>query len=402
MAKIKQKPRPTDEDDEEDVPDMLGGAPPVDTGGLENLLNQLGELQGEAKVHVYRVRQGTRPPFAFLFATTAGQFAVEDVQARYGGGDYFVKAWQRGIAGSLINERFAIEGEPIIQRPMQQPAPIPSAPGMPQIYALPGQGNDTAAIVNTILAGFQQMTQALVQQPPRQGMREALELLTIAKAIVAPGGGQNSSEILGVLSQVMGIMRESQPLVGEGGKADGWSLMQTAIEKVLPAIIERLPVNMPAALAAPDPSPRLPPGNNPFGAVPASLPGSLAEAATAAAAGNSPAPINAAPGAKSVHPMITTVIGAYVPMFVQAASIGAEPGTYAENIVDMIDANPATEPIVRAFLARADWIDTLASQAPAVGVHRDWFSLLGREVLATLDAPEDDETASPEAEHFGG
>lgn len=414
MAKRTTKAR----EDADELPELLEAEQPaLDSAGIENLLHQLGELTGEAKVHVYRVRQGIRPPFAFLFATTAAQFAIEDVQARYGGGDYFVKAWQRGVSGSLVNERFAIEGEPIVQRP----APVAIAnptPGAPPIMMLPGgQGDAISALAGMFTSAIDRLAATLQAAQPRgRDLKETLELLTIAKSLAAPASA--APDVLGLLSNVMGIMREAQPITGEGGKADVWSLMQSAVDKVLPAIIERTAL-LPATPALPGPTAPAFPGL-PRGVVPAPLapsaPGSLAEAARLAsenapqaAPGAPGAMIAPAPAAQAVRtdPAVTATLGAYAAMFVQAAMIGADPADYAANVVDMIDANPQAEPAVRAFLARPDWIEELSRQAPAVAPHRAWFARLGADVLSQLDAPaeppaDEEEGADPERAHFAG
>lgn len=419
MARAKPKPRTrTAEDDfaqphhgHEEAPELIDAGPPLDSGGLENLLNQLGELQGEAKVHVYRVRQGVRPPFAFLFATTAGEFAVEDVQARYGGGDYFVKAWQRGISGSLVNERFAIEGEPIVRSAAPVPLAAP-APGSPQFLMMPGQGGDAIAALGAMFTqSMDRLAQVIAgQQRPERSMKETLELLTVAKALAAPAGP--TSDPLAMLSQLMGIMRDTEGMrVGGDGKADGFTILQSAVEKVLPAIIQRLPVGgASAALPAPGPEgePIEAPGPSRAAARPIARPASksLAELAAEASAGVPPIapviPINPqfVGGVPMSDPKIAAIIGAYSQMFIQAASIGAEPGAYAENIVDMVDATPDAEPAVRAFFARADWFEELARYAPGVVPHRDWFAQLGREVIETLNAPFEPEGGTAEGQHF--
>jgi hypothetical protein len=410
-ARRARDPDPIDPEYDPALPDVAG--PPLDSGGLENLLNQLGELQGEAKVHVYRVRQGVRPPFAFLFATTAGEFAVEDVQARYGGGDYFVKAWQRGISGSLVNERFAIEGEPIVRSIAPVPLAAPALPGSPQFLMMPGQGGDAIAALGAMFTqSMDRLAQVIAgQQRPERSMKETLELLTVAKALAAPAGP--AGDPLAMLTQLMGIMRDSEGLRGGDGKADGFTILQTAVEKVLPAIIQRLPLAAaPTMLPAPGPegepigSPGLSQGHaRPF-ARPASK--SLAELAAEASAGviaPSIAPVipinpQLTGGVPMSDPKIAAIIGAYSQMFIQAATIGAEPGAYAENIVDMVDATPDAEPAVRAFFSRADWFEELSRYAPGVIPHREWFAQLGREVLDTLDAPLEPEGGTAESQHF--
>jgi hypothetical protein len=410
MAKARKRPEPIADDA---PPELADTGAPIDSAGLENLLNQLGELTDEAKVHVYRVRQGIRPPFAFLFATTAGQFSIEDVQARYGGGDFFIKAWQRGVHGSLVNERVAIEGEPILARnPVPAPGAHPmstiaSVPGAPQLYMMPGQGGDAIAALGAMFTqSMDRLAQVIAgQQRPERGMKETLELLTVAKALAAPAAGP-ASDPLAMLSQLMGIMRDTEGFRGGGdGKADGFTILQSAVEKVLPAIIQRLPLATPGAmLPAPGPD------DAPIGApeprnIPA-RPKSLAELAAEASAGVVAAPV--APtipftpqpgGIPMSDPRIAAMIGNYSQMFIQAASIGAEPGGYADNIVDMVDAQPDSEPVIRAFFARADWFEELARYAPGVRPFRDWFAQLGREVIEALDAPLEPD-ASPEGQHF--
>lgn len=415
MTKTSRKPphRPDDDDDDDDN-DFKRFGVPIDSAGVEQVQSQVGELPEGAKVNVYRMRPGVRPPFAFLEQMGGAHFDLADIKARFGGGEFMIRAWQKGVNGFLVNERFSIEGDPIVVKTLPPAAPMvmQSGPGMPSVITLPAQGGDAVmALASMFTQAIDRLGAMIVQnQRPQHGMREALELLTIAKAIVAPQGAV--SDPLGMLTQVMGIMREAQPLLGEGGRADGFTILQTAVEKVLPAIIARLPVNAPpVALPEPGfepaaPNPPMPTAHNP------PMPTgdySLAEAAARASQGvaampSAPAmPIPGGGGQPNIF--VSQVIGTYVPMFVQAASIGAAPGTYADNVVDMLDAQPAAEPAVRAFLARPDWVDELARYAPAVMQHRAWFLQLGREVIDILDTPAEGEGANDgiagaEGEHF--
>lgn len=417
MAKATARGRkPPPDDDEAIDPDFTKFGVPIDSAGVEQVQAQVGELPDGAKVNVYRMRTGVRPPFAFLEQMAGAHFDLSDIKARYGGGEFLIRAWQKGVSGFLVNERFSIEGEPIIAV-TRAPAPVAiqsSVPGAPPIYMMPGQqgGADAITALATMFTqAIDRLGAMIVQQRPQNGMREALETLTIAKAIVAPA--QSSNDVLGMLSQVMGIMREAQPLAGEGGKADGWSIMQTAVEKVLPEIVRRLPANpAPAMLAnphaGPTPAPFLPPSPTPMSAP---TPGSMAEAAAAAIPAGPASVLATAPfyphviqgGAMSFNPVVMATFGVYAPMLTQAAMIGADPGDYAANIVDMIDATEGGEAAVREFLARSDWFDALARVSPAVTPYRAWFVSLGAEIFSLLNEPAAEEGASePEAtERFG-
>ncbi|MGH7886257.1 MAG: hypothetical protein ACREPG_00200 [Candidatus Binatia bacterium] len=388
-------PQPLDDEGEEYSRFQI----PLDAAGVEQVQAQVGELPDTAKVNVYRMRPGVRPPFAFLEQMSGEHFDLPDIKARFGGGEFLIRAWQKGVTGFLVNERFAIEGEPIVARTTTPAVPIaiPSTvPGAPPIFMVPGQGGDAiTALAGMFTQAIDRLGTMLVQQQKPQGMRETLELLTVAKALAVPP--QQGGDVLGMLTQVMGIMREANPVVGENGRADGWSLMQTAIDKVLPEIVKRLPLNAPPQIIGPY-DPTLLPQPQPR---PQPQPGSLAEAAALASASLAPLPINSPQS--GVAPVkldapVTATLSVYVPMLAQAAAIGADPGDYAVNIVDMIDALEGAEPTVRTFFAEPGWFAQLAASAPLAAPHGDWFARLRDEILAILDAPE----PSPEAaEHFG-
>lgn len=388
MAAKKRQPAATPPpDDELDELEVAATGPALDSVGIENLLNQLGELHGEAKVHVYRVRQGVRPPFAFLFATTAGQFDVEDVSARYGGGDFFVRAWQRGVSGSLVNERFAIEGDP--RHPYTAPAAPnqAAAPGAPIFY--PSGNNDAVAQLGAMFQNSMQQIAQLVagSQRKERTLEETLQLFAMFKSI--SGGGDQ----LGMLKEIMGIMREAQPLTGEDGRADAWSVLQTAAEKILPAIMQASGANRqaPPQLLGPTGAPINP---SLVSGAPLNAPGAPPVATTIGDAvrfsdpsAGAPRPPTQAPGVNmsSIPPQLGLFIGALV----NAARINAQPGEYAQYLMDQIEATPRIEPAVRAYLNAPDWFAQLVAANPEARGFEPWFTTLRAEVMGALDAPPD-------------
>jgi hypothetical protein len=366
--------------------------PEIDTAGVTDLLMQLGEAPSEAKVHLYRVRVGIRPPFAFLEETTAGEFDIADVKARYGGGEFLVRVWQRGVPGFKISQRFSIEGAAIVA-PSAPPAPpvtVPGvAPGSPPIIVPQGDnGAAIAAIARVMQDGFAQQSALIAQALNNRGhggsgMQETLQLLTVAKSLFAGGAGGDQ---LKLVSDVLGIMREAQPLTGEGGKADGWSLLQSLAERVLPAIIERSGAPALTAPADPDDFAHLaPPTPHPAGAPFAPQPapwGSVPQ---------QPAP-QPNPGG---DPMLTRIQAAMVFLAAQAAK-GAEPDAYAQLALDSAD-----DATLLAFVHQPDWFERVCKLAPQAATQRAWWERLRAMLIEALAAPPD-ESGSPENAHFGG
>jgi hypothetical protein len=326
------------------------------------------------------MRPGTKPPFAFLEETTAGAFDIADVKARFGGGEFLVRVWQRGIPGFKINQRVSIEGSPIIAT--APPAPvvtIQSSMGAP-LSAVQGDAAGIAAIARVMQEGFAQQAQliaAALNARQGGGMHDTLQLLTVAKNLFTNGGG---SDQLKMFSDVIGMVRDVQPLTGEGGKADGWSLLQSLAEKVLPAIIERsagAQTALPAPGDAGDFSHLAPPMPHPSGApfVPQPQP--------------QPQP-QPNPG---VDPMTLRIQAALVFLATQAAK-GSDPEAYAQLALDSAD-----DATLLAFIHQPDWFERICKLAPQAATQRAWWDRLRQLLIEALSEPAGDE---PDAEgaHF--
>jgi len=369
-------PPPDEVYEEQPAPTLTDTGAPIDFDGIENLQAQLGELPGEAKVNVYRMRQGIRPPFAFLYSTTAKEFTIEEVQARYGGGEFFLRAWQRGMSGALINERFSIEGEP--RTPVAVAPPTPSAPGAPQFFTLPasGGGNDAImALGNMMQRSMQQIAEIVASSRPQNNMREMIEAFTLFKSL--SGDGNNP---MAVLRDVMGVVKEVQPLTGEGGKADGWSLLQSLVEKVLPVIVERS-AHAPPML--PNPQMQLPLAPHPQAHAPAGA------AQNAGTIGDQVARATQAPGAPapSGNATVPPQIRGFLGMLVGVAKMGGDHEPYAQMVIDQIDASPALEEPIRLFLGEPSWFARITETQPDALQYEPWFQRLRLAVLDALNAP---------------
>jgi hypothetical protein len=335
-----------------------------------------------------------RPPFAFLDEITSPKdFTLADVKARFGGGEFLMRAWLKGHAGFLMNDRFAIEGEPIpVQITATQARPaspqIVQTPAGPVILPIAGAAGSDAALASVITQGFSQLGQLIQQSAqPRghglAGIEETLRLVTLVKALMGGGAGENA---LGMVTQIMGIMREAQPLTGENGKADAWSLLQTAVEKILPAIIERsgqtiaLPPEIAAALPAAIPATAPAPAPAPV------APFSMAELAVKSQSSQPSTPLNGGtmpkPGSAAA-----LYVAAYGPVLLQAARANQSTGEHAQTIIDALDMNPAAEIEFRALVARPDWLAEVGRLVPGAEAFPGWFNALARQVIAGLDAP---------------
>jgi hypothetical protein len=369
--------------------------PEIDVAGVTDLLMQLGETPSEAKVHLYRVRVGIRPPFAFLEETTAGEFDIADVKARYGGGEFLVRVWQRGVPGFKISQRFSIEGATLIapNAPPAPPVTVPGAtPGAAPII-LPHGDNSAAfaAIARVMQDGFAQqsalLAQALNNRSHGGGMQETLQLLTVAKNLFASNGGGDQLKMIG---EVLGIVREVQPLTGEGGKADGWSLLQSLAEKVLPAIIERSAGAAVPALAAPNDAgefaPASPPAVDPYAFVPP----------PAYNRGPQPQPQPQAQPNPAGDPMLTRIQIAMTFLAAQAAK-GAEPDAYAQLALDSAD-----DATLLTFIHQPDWFERVCKLAPQAATQRAWWDRLRALLIEALASePGDESQPSVETSFFG-
>jgi len=369
----------------------------IDAAGVTDLLMQLGEAPSEAKVHLYRVRVGIRPPFAFLEETTAGEFDIADVKARYGGGEFLVRVWQRGVPGFKISQRFSIEGAAITvpSAPSAPPVTLPGvAPGSAPIIVPQGDsGAAFAAIARVMQEGFAQqsalLAQALNGRAHGGGMADTLQLLTVAKSLFTNNGGGDQLKMIG---EVLGIMREAQPLTGEGGKADGWSLLQSLAERVLPAIIERSAGVAAPALPAPadagDFANMAPP-------VPAVDPYAFV---TPPIYNRGPQP-QAQPAPQpnpGVDPMTARIQMAMTFLATQAAK-GAEPDAYAQMALDSAD-----DATLLTFIHQPDWFERVCKLAPQAATQRAWWDRLRALLIEALaNEPEGDGQPGAEGSYFG-
>jgi hypothetical protein len=347
--------------------------------GVTELLMQLGDTPSDAKVHLYRVRTGIRPPFAFLDEMTAGEFDIALVKERYGGGEFLVRVWQRGVAGFKINQRFSIEGQPRIAdtappAAMQLPPITPG--GQPIIVPQGDSGMAMAHMMRTMQEGFAQMAGAIQSSQRGGGIEETLRLVALVKQVI----GAPSGNPLELMKDVIGIVREAQPLTGEGGKADGWSLLQSLAERVLPAIIERsagaVPVH-PEMIEGPTPMPS---------AVPVPPPIFTPTPPQPNPTEHKPMQSNNAPA--SIQQAFAFLAG-------QAAS-GADPATYAQLVLD--SAEDAT---IAAFINRPDWFAQVCAVAPQAQMQREWWERL-RALLheALTNPPEDELPEAAEGSHY--
>jgi hypothetical protein len=388
-TKRKAEAMPSELDDELDDGAMLLDA------GVSELLVQLGDTPSEAKVHIYRVRSGIRPPFAFLQELSAGDFNIADVQARYGGGEFLVRVWQKGIPGFKINQRFAIEGEPRTVTPPAPPQAPPTmyqpSPGAAPIILPPGDnGQMIATMMRAMQDGFAQMARAM-QARQGGGIEETLRLVALVKQVV---GGPAGGDPMGMLKDVLGIVREVQPLTGEGGKADGWSLLQSLAERVLPAIIERSAGG--AIQATPTPVEDEFAFLNPPAPLAPATPGPQAFTPTPTPMHN-PQPASAPPPQPKAEPMTPEAQFRNAIQFLSAmAATGADPDAYAAMALDAAD-----DETLSAFVNRPDWFAVVCSLAPSAANQSAWWTKLRELILQALNEPEGDE-ASPEAAHFGG
>ena len=319
---------------------------PPDT--LDELRRQLGALPGDATVHVYRVKDGQRD--AWAWEGGPNDFGNSSVQAfigsKFGPGTYRVRGWQKGVRGFTLNELVTIDGD--------------SLPKVPLGYSGASQSE---AMVSTLLSGlqqgFQRLGELIVQtRTPAKTTSEMLQEMALMKQVFSDNTPR--PDPLSMMTQVLGIVKELNPVVGESGKVDGMSVLYKAVESFAPAIGDALAnrvVQQPAQLPAMPFPPTMPAIPNPAQPLPN----------VAAGPGSGPGRL-----------------GMAITFLLPHAKADSDPSTYAGLALDNV---PETE--LRALLEPADWFPKLTQLDPRVAGFQTWFTELREIIVASLNAPEE-------------
>lgn len=321
------------DDDKEQERGQLGGDEQDEVPADSDIDSLLAEEDAphEVRITVYRIT-GPQRRKAYLFSCDAVEFSRDKLRDDHGGGDFFVYA-KRG--------RDLLFSKPILIEP---PRVAPSAP--------PVQAPALADVVAQALAGLKEvMTAAIAQPKPVETEEDFLRKMTLYKSLFASSAQQAPTQPGDSFSIFRQGIEFAKELTSEGKEKTNLDVINNAIEKLGPPLVaiatrqaRREPVAQPRAAA---------PINN----APATLPA----------------------GAQAVETPMDEALRTYGPWIVAQAEAGADPGIYADLILDQVD--PMS---LRAFLSQEPW-SKLVAIVPRAADHRAWFDDLLSQVTSGLN-----------------
>lgn len=303
---------------------------------------------------IYRAIPNSRKE-NFICNIDGADFAPEVIKARFGGGEFIIKAYD-SHSKIRLNQRLSIEGEPIVES---------ARPNYPAAYAPPAQSAASALDVAALLAGMQeanrQFLQGLVQvlrpADANNSRAEMLnEMLTMKQLFTQPV--QSGADGVSMLMKGIELAATLAPKVG--GETSGMDVLLESIKSFAPAI----------------------------GAVVAS-----------ASTGNRqqqrprPQPVHVAELSPPTIPEpqqlslpedeTTMMLKHYLAMLVVFAAEGRDPALYADLIADNL-----SDEQLNGIIKRPDVIAYLAGLNPDVLQHREWFDAVISEITVILGLTE--------------
>ncbi len=337
MAKRRTVVLDTDPDD-----DDIDLSPPED-----ELSQVLGELDGSGGgfVKVERIREGKRPEFVGELSPSG--FSLSLLQERFGGGDYTVTVFD---SQRRYRKRSTVAVAQPLRSPMQEAPPSAIEKLLAVMQASMKQQQDTLA---ALVTRSQAPAAAADPQEMRRGILQDLALM---KTLV--GGGESQQlgpdKILEVLKTGMQIAKEA----AAGGEVD----MMTVLGKAVDVLGEPFADLLRARAVVP------------------AAPGGQIDPRRLPVAGA--APVAAKPKQGGGMNMQQAVA-----FLVNKAAAGADPGLYADLVLDNVP-----EAMLKPVLA-GDVVATLSQIDPRVADHAQWFRDLGA-MLSEALRPDDAGTGS--------
>lgn len=312
-------------------------APDPDDIALQKVLAELGNSGVDVKVNIYQV--DARKKLAFAGAYLPSEFSIERVQSDYGPGDYQVRVYVPG--GLKTRQDITIAAPKNVQA--AQPAP-----------AL-----ETQKIVETMQSGFQQLGQmfaqsiaALVQnQPKPKTTLETLQEFQLMKEVFGPAQSAPAQDPMAMITAALELSEKIRPREGEPSAGE---IILKAVENFAPTIN-----NMMAQAQA-----NRPPAMMPHAPMIPAIPGP------------------STPPQSAPEEDMNLTMKIYARTLITAAQNGADPETYANNILDLLP-----EETILEFVNRPDWFGEVVKALPEAAPVAAWFAELKTAILE-LTKPE--------------
>lgn len=329
---------------------------------LGEVLASLGEVESRAaKCNIYRILSNNDEEY--LYQATAAEFArangLENVRAKYGGGDYRIRVYKDGKI--LTHKRVKI--------------------GAPLVPDTPAANSETAQLrseIGEVKSALTQALQALTNRAPEKSMldqiREAKELITL----LSPAQSSPPVSAISQLKDMKDLLEIAREFSGDA-EGKGGGILKIA-EKYLPQVLDTVKEMgklKGGAAGAPDDSESL------------ALPAAQSQ------------PVQSREDQMNIAQKMQLKMA--LGFLVSSAEADNEALTYAELSVDKVPA-----PVLVELLDRADWEAALCSIDARVASHQKWFTELRAEILkilreagVTLKTPADPATLTPEETQGG-
>ena len=332
---------------------------------LNSILEEIDADKSDIKyrVKIYRVVQGNQ---VWLFDAAPREYFLPTLRDEYGGGTFLVVVYKENRI--FKKKRLMIEAKP--KKVEDRPAPTTQENGA--MFEVMRQMQEA----NRELLG--QIATAVSQRPdPMASMMQAVAMMAQIKEVMGFGGGQNAVDPMKQFRDSISIAREMMEMAGGGGGHDTSDVLMKAIESFAPMIakatekeLDAMPSKTPA-LSSPTPFRPI--------AGPQSLPVKPA----------APQPPVGGP-----EMLIQMALKKNMPMLMDKAAKGKDPGLYAEVVLDNIPESFFPQ-FVR-FIAQPDALDKMIAAYPPAAQYREWFAQLREAILADGEESEEEEGSEDE------
>lgn len=347
----------------------------------------------DKKIMLYRMNpQHGRP--AYLTEFYPEEFSLEFIKSKYGGGRFSIVA---ETSDGNKKMRFELEGEPKIQgvkKPIKrlvngelrtimmtddelEAMNIKVDSNGFEIINPNSQGDQSG--IPYIMTYIQRLEAKLdsmqsAHTNPASSRKEFLEELMLYRQLFQNGKSESPTSM--AMTEIANVLKEGIALGSKAanGEISAPSIWETIIDKALPVVTQVLakiqvnqPQSMPVVPGAPpmaNSQDKIPLRQNGFADM---LPGAME-----------------APQANL--PSFAKMIAPYVPLLVNSASKGSDPGIWAENIIDQIP--PQETGNVLTWLQGETWLNDLASIDQRVALQQAWWQELNAILVEMITNPQ--------------
>lgn len=320
--------------------------------GLLNVLSDLGGIE-DVKVSVYRTGREYHGKQIFIASMAPEEFSLEYLRDKCGGGDFRIHIRKDG--GLIANRAVSVEK----QKEKTDVETLAEMMKQNNIQNNQNQNSDgLERMVETMSTGFSQLGQMLIQMQSNQApapapvdptaqMTSMLAMMASMKDIMS-----NKEPVINPMDGILKGIELAKEIVPKEGEANTFDVLLESIKTFGKPIAE---------MAGQLTNKTLP--NNTINHLPAGMPQKQPQA---------PQPPNE--GA-----MFKILVKHQVSMLLKQAARGADPGLYADLILDQL-----SEDQIQKFLGDPNWFANITAIVPEITNYQDWFTQLHDFVMASL------------------